>query len=366
MTASPAATNVSFRGATAEHAERSHDRAAADSSAAEIARLRAELDTYKRWVARAADVCERAARGDLEKRLLSIDAGGDLGRLLHGINDTLDVTDAFVREAGVSLRRASEGDFHRKILPNGLLGAFRHAADAINDASRALARKTAELAAAKESRHRLAAEFDEFVNGLVARLGAAFDSLAATTSEIVLKVETARQQAEAVDGASREVSTEVHTVAGATDQLVASAAQIAMQTRDSSALCRSALGEAGRSGETVAALAEASRKIGSVLKLIADIAHQTNLLALNATIEAARAGAAGRGFAVVASAVKGLARQTAGATEDIEREITAMRTATPISTCSRMTDCTPSATSESISMPRFIGPGCITSASGFA
>ncbi|MGY4417131.1 hypothetical protein ACVWW4_008867 [Bradyrhizobium sp. LB7.1] len=45
---------------------------------------------------------------------------------------------------------------------------------------------------------------------------------------------------------------------------------------------------------------------------------------------------------------------------------TAMRTATPISTCSRIRDCAPSATAVSISTPRFMGPGCITSASGFA
>src|SRR5262249_59133965 len=45
---------------------------------------------------------------------------------------------------------------------------------------------------------------------------------------------------------------------------------------------------------------------------------------------------------------------------------TAMRTATPISTCWRMSDWEPSATPVSISTPRFIGPGCITSASGFA
>ena len=46
--------------------------------------------------------------------------------------------------------------------------------------------------------------------------------------------------------------------------------------------------------------------------------------------------------------------------------ITAMRTAIPKVTCGRMTDCVPSATLESISTPRFIGPGCITMASLFA
>jgi hypothetical protein len=40
---------------------------------------------------------------------------------------------------------------------------------------------------------------------------------------------------------------------------------------------------------------------------------------------------------------------------------TAMRTATPLFTCSRMTERGPSATSEEISTPRFMGPGCITS-----
>ena len=46
--------------------------------------------------------------------------------------------------------------------------------------------------------------------------------------------------------------------------------------------------------------------------------------------------------------------------------ITAIRTAMPKVTCARITDCGPSATSESISTPRFIGPGCMTMASGRA
>ena len=44
-----------------------------------------------------------------------------------------------------------------------------------------------------------------------------------------------------------------------------------------------------------------------------------------------------------------------------------MRTATPISTCSRMTlRPKSSATTESISTPRFIGPGCMINASALA
>ena len=43
-----------------------------------------------------------------------------------------------------------------------------------------------------------------------------------------------------------------------------------------------------------------------------------------------------------------------------------MRTATPLATCSRMTELDPSATSDAISTPRFIGPGCMMMASGAA
>ena len=76
------------------------------------------------------------------------------------------------------------------------------------------------------------------------------------------------------------------------------------------------------------ALAEGAQRIGDVVGLIRNIAGQTNLLALNATIEAARAGDAGKGFAVVASEVKGLAGQTAKATEEIAAQITQIQAET--------------------------------------
>ena len=76
--------------------------------------------------------------------------------------------------------------------------------------------------------------------------------------------------------------------------------------------------------------------------------------------------AAMRGMHAVAAAGFFVRQCGAHLRPSITASSTAMRTATPLRTWSRITDCGPSATSEAISMPRFMGCGCMTMASGLA
>lgn len=128
--------------------------------------------------------------------------------------------------------------------------------------------------------------------------------------------------------ASNGASSNVQTVAAATEELSASIREIAGQTHRASELMDAAAERASTTNDEVNQLSIAAERIGTVVNLISDIAEQTNLLALNATIEAARAGEAGRGFAVVASEVKELATQTAKATEEISQQITGIQNST--------------------------------------
>jgi methyl-accepting chemotaxis protein len=189
--------------------------------------------------------------------------------------------------------------------------------------------KSRELAVARRVElHSLAENFETAVGNIIEKVGAASSELE-SSAVILTKSSAATQQlSTVVASASEETSSNVQSVAAATEQMAGSIGEIGRQVAESNRIANEAVNQAEKTDARIAELSLAAGRIGDVTQLITTIAEQTNLLALNATIEAARAGEAGRGFAVVAQEVKALAAQTAKATSEISTQIAGMQTAT--------------------------------------
>jgi methyl-accepting chemotaxis protein len=223
-------------------------------------------------------VCERAAAGDFEARVPSLGESPDARAARSALNGLLDITDAFVREAGAALAAAAEGRFHRRFLTRGMRGAFRDAAGQIAQSGDEMRRAAGRLDEAARSRAALADELETAVLGVSEQVATAATEMGATAN-------------------------------GLAD------------------FARQAVTEAERGVETVSSLRSASEQIRHAVDLINSVASQTRLLALNATIEAARAGEAGRGFSVVADEVKNLANETSGSSGEILGQVNTVQQA---------------------------------------
>jgi methyl-accepting chemotaxis protein len=175
---------------------------------------------------------------------------------------------------------------------------------------------------------RVANEFRATFSAVIKAVTDHVERMAATASTLSTIASAADQQARAAAVSSQTTSSNLTSVAGATEELGNSIHEISAQAAEANRIVEDAADTARSADEMVGRLAHDAERIGNVINLIRDIADQTNLLALNATIEAARAGDAGRGFAVVASEVKNLATQTARATEEVAGFIGAIQNST--------------------------------------
>ncbi len=260
-----------------------------------------------------AEVCSRAATGDLEARIIGINDDGILGEVQHAINHILDMTDAFVRESRAALQHASEEKFYRRVMLKGFHGSYVHAATAINAATNSM--KTEFDTRAK--RNTEANKFEKTVQDVVESLVASASEMESSASDLAENAESTGSRMVLLQNHSSELESDVQKVAGSTESFADANESIQDKVAQSARAADVAGENIEEAANIIGELESSSKEINDVVKLVEMIARQTNLLALNASIEAARAGDAGRGFSVVANEVKNLADRTGEATTEI-------------------------------------------------
>jgi len=172
------------------------------------------------------------------------------------------------------------------------------------------------------------ASASDTLSGLSKSMSSGAESMSGQSSTVAGAAEEMSSSISTVSAASEQASTTMNSIATAAEEMSDRLNKIAQNSEKAKNITTSAVNQSQTTSEKVYRLGNAATDISKVTEVITEISEQTNLLALNATIEAARAGEAGKGFAVVANEIKELAKQTAGATQEIKDKIDGIQIST--------------------------------------
>ncbi len=226
---------------------------------------------------------DAAQAGNLRARVDASRHPGEFGRIVTGLNDTLEAIVQPFEAASTALTHLADLDLTHRT-EGSYKGDYAKVMNAIGTCTETLHDFISQVAASSEQ---VSVAANEIANGAqtIAQGGREHASSLQSTSDHLGQIaEMARSNAKRTEDA-RNFAVQTREVATGADGLVDDMVNAMVQIRSSSA------------------------NTAEILKDINHIALQTNLLALNAAVEAARAGDAGRGFAVVAEEVRDLAQR---------------------------------------------------------
>ncbi len=276
-----------------------------------------------------------AIAGQLDKRADVSKYEGEFGKVMKGLNDTVDALTAPVNELVSVISALGDGDLSKEVYGD-YQGDLVRSKTALNDmihTLRAIIDEIKQILKAIGDGDLTVTPSDVYRGDFIA-IKVSFNEIIENLTNVIGNINEASSQ---VAAGSRQLSEGAQNLAnGSTKQasaiqeLGATMASVADQTQKNtedatraSDLSTDVMHQAERGNAqmkdmlvSMEEINESSANINKIIKVIDDIAFQTNILALNAAVEAARAGVHGKGFAVVADEVRNLAAKSAAAASE--------------------------------------------------